>query len=260
MMAADKTFKPTLFGFSMMQEVTKNINRLSALSNYPHSHFCCKSLFHGASKMIYIKALLEGKDEKEAAEAAVDGVGYPATPTKFMASMNSTTERIQNYVKNQKHAPRFEDLPPRIKHPELPENVPMEGVSRLNDARVAHVFQIPLLNIAKDVHAVMIPQSGLNDTATGKGDVDSFVSDIARAFYKSKRCHPSFNQLVSSMTCMKMMKVTKAQKIVVRLLLLRGIMRAADPYDCSAPADLVQYYTRPLHDGKYGLPKVAKVP
>jgi hypothetical protein len=264
MMAADKEFAPTLFGFSDMAGVTKKIYRLSVLTHYPDSHFCCRSLYVGAVKMMYIKALLKGKDEDEATKAALQGVNHLHKLKTFTTSMNSTTDRIQNYMSQHECTLQFEDLPSHIVHPELPKNfyasyAPMNRSSRSNDSRLHSVFHKALLNIAKGVHAVMPPQHGRNNTAIGKADADRFVSDIARIFYKSKRCHESFSSLILSMTRMNM-EVAKAQRIIVRLLLLKGTMRAADPYNCSAPADLVQYYSRALHDKKYELPQVPKVP
>jgi hypothetical protein len=260
MMAADETFQPTLFGFSNMMEVTKSMYHLSALSHFPSLHFSCKSLFIGEVKMMYSKALLEGKDEVKATEAALEGVERPETLRIFTASMNSTTGIIRKFMSERAGSHQFEDLPSHIVHPELPKDFDYSRVpTRVSSKLVSRFFQTALLNIAKDVHAVLALRSGCKDTATRKADVDSLVSGIARFFYNSKRCHKSFNQLVLSMSRMQI-EVTKAQKIVVRLLLLRGTMRAADPYDCSAPADLIQYYTRPMHDKKYGLPRVSKVP
>jgi hypothetical protein len=263
------TFKPTLFGFLCMKEVTDKMHRLSELSHYPSSYFCCASIIEGEKNRRYIQHLLDGGNRVDAAtviteELTSDGVASYRKLHTAVTSMNITADRILKHRKsacqNKESRILVEELSLRILHPDLPVDKygsydTMRGPSRKTESRMLPQQQTALFNIAKQVHHTLFASDG-RDNHTGKC-VDVLVADIARIYYQTHdRRHQSFDSLLKSMELMHMEK-TKAERIIVRLMLLRGDMLADDPYRCQVPNDITEYYLRPLHDNRFTCPKAS---
>jgi hypothetical protein len=252
-----------------MKEVTDKIHMLSELAHYPSSHFCCTSIIEGVKMRRYIECLLGGGHPVDAARAItegfkVDGIATYGKLHATVTSMTPTAERILNFMRSacrDKESPMaLKEVPLCILHPELPANThssydTMRKPSRTTESRMLPEYQTALLNIAKSVHHALFASNG-RDTHTGKC-VDLLVADIANIYYEThNRRHSSFDSVLGWMELMNMEK-TKAKRTIVRLMLLRGNMRAEDPYGCQVPHDISEYYLRPLLDDRFTCPKAS---